>query len=166
MYMLEPAKMEEAELCNEILDMGRKFQREQGFVQWTDDYPSIDTIREDIEKNRGYVLKEDGIIAAYMTVDFGGEPAYGRLEGAWISDGPYVVVHRMAFDRDFRGRGLTDVVFHEIESLSLQKGVTSIRMDTGFENLRMQHVLEKHGFVKCGVVHYEGSGRIAYEKLL
>ena len=37
--------MEEAELCNEILDMGRKFQRAQGFVQWTDDYPSLDTVR-------------------------------------------------------------------------------------------------------------------------
>lgn len=165
-YTLEPAKMEEAGLCNEILDMGRKFQREQGFVQWTDDYPSLDTVREDIEKKRGYVLKVDGTVAAYMCVDFGGEPAYDDIEGAWLSDRPYVVSHRMAFHKDFRGRGLTKVAFRKIEEMSLQKGVTSFRVDTGFENQRMQHVLERLGFVKCGVIQYEGSGRLAYEKLL
>ena len=69
-------------------------------------YPSLDTVREDIEKKRGYVLKVDGTVAAYMCVDFGGEPAYDDIEGAWLSDRPYVVSHRMAFHKDFRGRGL------------------------------------------------------------
>lgn len=45
MYALELAKAEEIALCNEIIRQGRQFQREQGFVQWTEDYPNIDTLR-------------------------------------------------------------------------------------------------------------------------
>lgn len=49
MNTLELAKTEELNRCYEIIDGGRAFQREQGFVQWTDDYPNLDTIRNDIE---------------------------------------------------------------------------------------------------------------------
>lgn len=45
MYALELAKAEEIALYNEIIRQGRQFQREQGFVQWTEDYPNIDTLR-------------------------------------------------------------------------------------------------------------------------
>ena len=33
-----------------------------------------------------------------------------------------------------------------------------------FENRRMQHILVKNGFEKCGVISYQGSPRLAYEK--
>ena len=45
MYALELAKAEEIALYNEIIRQGRQFQREKGFVQWTEDYPNIDTLR-------------------------------------------------------------------------------------------------------------------------
>ena len=166
MYILELAKPEEAEICNDILDKGRKFQREQGFVQWPDDYPSIDTIREDIEKKRGFVLREGEKTAGYVCVDFEGEPAYEEIEGSWRTDGTYAAVHRMAFEEEFRGKGLTETVFHEIEKLCRENGILTVRMDTGLENKRMQHVLEKNGFIKCGIVRYEGNKRLAYDKLL
>lgn len=166
MYTLEPARTEELAICMEILRAGREFQREQGFIQWTDDYPSMDTIREDIEKKRGFLLKADKNPAAYVSVDFEGEPAYADIKGAWKSDMPYAAAHRLAFAGQFRGRGLTKVIFHEIEKLCLEKGVCVIRMDTGFDNKRMQHVMEKNGFIKCGVISYEGDERVAYEKIL
>ena len=39
-------------------------------------------------------------------------------------------------------------------------------MDTDPSNLRMQHILEKNGFKYCGVIKYQGSERLAYDKLL
>ena len=41
----------------------------------------------------------------------------------------------------------------------------NIRIDTHDDNLPMQHVLEKNGFIRCGRIWNEdGSPRIAYQK--
>ena len=160
------AVMEELADCYKAVDSGRAFQREQGFVQWTEEYPSLETLRSDIMCGKGYAVKVDGAVAGYLCIDFDGEPAYDTIDGAWRTKGPYAVVHRMAFDRAFRGMGLADATFSRIEALCGARGVRNIRVDTDFPNLRMQHVLEKNGFVRCGVVVFQGSGKIAYDKIL
>ena len=76
------------------------------------------------------------------------------------------MVHRMAFDQAFRGMGLADAAFSRVESLCRSRGVRNIRVDTDFPNLRMQHVLEKNGFARCGMIVFQGGGKIAYDKIL
>lgn len=166
MNTLVPAQAGELARCWEIIAGGRAFQQEQGFVQWTEDYPNEETLREDIRVQKGYVLKVDGQIAGYLCLDFDGEPAYDHIEGRWRADRPYAVVHRMAFAREFRDRGLSAEAFRLIDGLCRERGVDYIRMDTDFPNKRMQHVLEKSGFVQCGVVIFQGSGKLAYDKFL
>ena len=166
MISLDLAVMEELADCYKAVDSGRAFQREQGFVQWTEEYPSLETLRSDIMCGKGYAVKADGAVAGYLCIDFDGEPAYDTIGGAWRTKGPYAVVHRMAFDRAFRGMGLAHATFSRIEALCGARGVRNIRVDTDFPNLRMQHVLEKNGFVRCGVVVFQGSGKIAYDKIL
>lgn len=166
MYRLELAKKEDVEISYQILDQGRKFQQEQGFVQWTEDYPNMDTIRDDVRMQKGYVLKADEKIAGYMCIDFDGEPAYLNIEGKWRSEEPYAVVHRMAFSQEYRGKGLADITFGMIEKLCLEKGVSYIRVDTDFPNKRMQHIFEKNGYENCGVIVFQGSDKLAYDKLL
>lgn len=57
MYKLELAKECELEKCYEIIDSGRAFQKEQGFIQWTDDCPSLEILKEDIKNEKGYFIK-------------------------------------------------------------------------------------------------------------
>ena len=78
---MENALVEDVQQCYDIIDIGRKFQQEQGFTQWTEDYPNFNTIHDDILNKTGYVVKVDGMIAGYMCIDFGGEPAYDNIEG-------------------------------------------------------------------------------------
>ena len=162
---LELAKIEELEKCYEIVDMGREFQKEQGFVQWTDDYPNLNTIHEDILRQKGYVVRVNGEIAGYMCIDFDGEPAYENIEGKWRLEAPYGVVHRMAFDKKFRGMGLADITFELIERLCKRKKIHYIRIDTDFPNERMQHILKKNGYENCGVIIFQGSGKLAFDKI-
>ena len=106
----------------------------------------------------------DSDIAGYMCIDFSGEPAYANIEGKWNTEMPYAVVHRMAFSERYRGKGLSSVALTLVENLCLSKGVNCIRVDTDFQNTRMQHILEKSGFSKCGVIVFQGSGKLAYDK--
>ncbi|MBS5334429.1 MAG: GNAT family N-acetyltransferase [Clostridiales bacterium] len=166
MYTLEKATDNDIPLCYRIVDDGRKFQQAQGFVQWTAEYPNIDTVSEDIMSQKGYVIKKGSKIAAYMCIDFSGEPAYDSIEGHWHTDSKYAVIHRLSVKSDFRNSGLSDTIFRLAEEFCLKNDITCIRLDTGFENKRMQHIIEKHGFTHCGTVFFQGGCRIAYDKLL
>ena len=112
------------------------------------------------------MIRSDGAIAAYLCIDFDGEPAYGEIRGAWQTEEPYAVVHRMAFAGEFRGQGLTQTAFRLIEALCLERGVRSLRVDTGLPNRRMQHILEKNGFSHRGTIYFQGGERMAYDKAL
>ena len=166
MLTIMPAVMEELDLCVQCIRDGRQFQLKQGFVQWTDDYPNAEIVRQDILCGKGVVIKSDGEIAGYLCLDFDGDPAYSGIEGRWRSDEPYGVVHRMAFREKFQGKGLADRSFALIEEYCIAKGVPYIRIDTDYPNLRMQHILEKNGFVYCGTVLFAGAPKLAYDKPL
>ncbi|HJB82147.1 MAG TPA: GNAT family N-acetyltransferase [Candidatus Mediterraneibacter intestinavium] len=166
MNILESANNSDIDVCWDILADGRRFQREQGFVQWTDDYPNRDTVKDDILSQKGYVLKVDGAIAGYMCIDFSGEPAYESINGSWRSEKNYAVIHRMAFRKIFCGKGLSEASFSLAEKLCIEQGVDYLRIDTAYPNKRMQHILEKNGFKYCGVIKYQGSERLAYDKFL
>ncbi|WP_294472644.1 GNAT family N-acetyltransferase [uncultured Intestinimonas sp.] len=166
MYVLELAGFDDAQKCYSIIKEAKQFQREQGFAQWTDDYPNQDTIQQDIQTGKGYVLISDKQIAGYMCIDFSGEPAYENIDGKWNTGLPYAVIHRMAFCEAFRDRGLSSIALSLIESLCRSKSIKNIRMDTGFANKRMQHILKKNGFSKCGIINFQGSGKLAYDKTL
>lgn len=166
MERLEPAQHRDIEACGRILEEGRRFQQEQGFTQWTEDYPNTDTVRQDVLAHKGYVVTVGGQLAGYLCIDFSGEPAYANIDGAWRSESPYAVIHRMALRETFRGNGLSGTVFRLAEALCLERGVRYIRIDTDFPNKRMQHILAKNGYEKCGIIVFQGSGKLAYDKIL
>ena len=97
---------------------------------------------------------------------FDGEPAYGAIDGAWLTGGDYVVLHRLAVADGEKGRGVAAEFMRRTEALARGRGVGSFRVDTNFDNLRMLRLLEKEGFRFCGTVRYAGGERLAFEKRL
>lgn len=83
MNEIELAHVNDVDRCLEIIDSGKKFQNDQGFTEWTDDYPNRESILEDILANKGFVLRVDGIIAGYLRIDFTGMPYYKEILGDW-----------------------------------------------------------------------------------
>ena len=165
MYTLTQARIDELTTCIEIIREGRTFQQEQGFIQWTEAYPSPALIENDILEGGGYLFKIDGVPAGYMYLAFDGDPAYSEETCRWRADVPYVVVHRLALSRRIAGRGLSRAVFESIRDLCRQRQIGCIRIDTDSHNKRMQHVLQKCGFVRCGTVLFEGDPKLTYDNL-
>ena len=97
-------------------------------------------------------------VIAYGAVVFDGEPAYDAIDGQWLTDGPYVLVHRIAVADGERGRGVAAEFLHRVEAL--------FRIDTNFDNRTMLRLLERTGFSYCGKVVYRSGERLAYEKRL
>ena len=165
-YKLALAQLSDFDRCMEILASGRRFQRTQGFVQWEDHFPNGTLIRNDLENGFGYVLKADDVIAAYLYLGFDGDPSYPEIRGAWKYDGDYAVIHRIAIGDEYRGMGLSTVIFQQVAEICRSKDIPLLRIDTHRDNKRMQHVLTKNGFEYCGIVIQNGGDRLAYEKKL
>lgn len=144
----------------EIYEMARQFMRKNGnHSQWGKGDEPEALIEEDICQGNLYVLEEADIHAVFAFI-IGEDPTYQEIEeGNWKSEEPYAAVHRVASDGTVQG-----VLGHVMDYCSAQ--VPHIRIDTHTDNKVMQHVLEKYGFVSCGIVHVpDGSPRIAYELL-
>ncbi len=130
--------------------------------QWQVGYPPQALLDDDIEKGQLYVLEENGIRGVFAFIP-GIDPTYLKIDGAWLNDAPYAAIHRIASDGEVRG------VFGAIVAYCkehVESGV-DLKVDTHHDNRTMQHVIEKQGFQKCGVIYLEnGAPRIAYQLVL
>ena len=152
-------------ICS-IIDDAVSYMLAEGRQQWSRSYPARCHIADDVACGRGYVLEEETGIVAYGAVVFAGEPAYAQLDGSWGTDGPYVVVHRLAVAGSARGRGLSSTFMLETEQLALRNGIHSFRIDTNFDNVQMLHLMTRLGFTYRGEITYDTGLRRAFDKEL
>ncbi|GHT07756.1 N-acetyltransferase [Bacteroidia bacterium] len=150
----------------EIILQAKEQMRKLNSRQWQDGYPAVENITHDIENGYGYVLSGKTGVIAYGAVIFTGEPAYNDIHGKWLTDLPYVVVHRLAVADEVKNRGIATSFMQEVEALSKRKEIFSFRVDTNFDNLYMQKMLSALDFTYCGEVFYDKNQRRAYEKKL
>ncbi|MGJ1433675.1 N-acetyltransferase family protein [Sphingobacterium spiritivorum] len=149
-----------------ILQQAIELRKQDGSRQWQDGYPNLDTIRHDIESGYGHILFQEDAIIGYVAVIFDGEPAYDSLEGKWLSDQSYAVVHRLAVAQDIKTKGTATFIMQQVEAVAVANKVYSIKVDTNYDNLAMLRIFEKLGYSYCGEVYFRGSARKAFEKLL
>ncbi len=155
--------MHEAQQCYQFIEDARHYHRSLGFEQWHPGYPTPQTIVNDITHGIGYVFEVEGAPVGYCCMVIGEEPAYYEIDGAWKTDRPYAVVHRMAFGESARGKGLSHTALGLIKRWCDERNISSIRVDTQEENKPMQHILQREGFVYCGLVTFDGGPKLAYE---
>lgn len=159
---IRPAVLSELGAIMPLYDAGRTFMRQNGNMnQWINGYPSCAMIEADIRLGHLFVAEEAGETAAVFCFFHGEnvEPAYGSIDGAWLADGPYGVVHRIA------SSGKYPRMVEFCTNWCLER-CPSLRIDTHKDNLPMQQALTRCGFTFCGVIVIEdGSERMAYQKL-
>lgn len=165
-YHLRKAENSDREIIWKILQQAIERRKKDGSNQWQNGYPNPETIESDIHNNYGFVLEFDQEIAGYCAIIFDIEPAYEIIEGKWLSENEYVVIHRIAVSDKFAGKGIATQLFIKIEEIAKSKNICSVKVDTNFDNIPMLKILEKLGYTYCGEVYFRGSARKAFEKIL
>jgi len=151
-----------------IIKQAQDYFKEKWINQWQNNYPNVEVISNDVAEKNSYVLLQNKEVVATAVVSFNGERTYESIyEGEWISNKEYAVVHRIAVDNNHKGLGLSSQIIKNVEELCIEKGVSSIKVDTHERNLSMQKLLRKNKFEYCGIIYLEdNSPRIAFEKIL
>jgi len=157
--MIRIATHNDLDKIEEVFAFARSFMKETGNpTQWAGGYPQREILEEDIKKDRLFVFDEGEIEGAFVFF-LGDDPTYSYIEGIWLSSEPYGVFHRVANGGKLKGMLKQMIDFAKDKT-------THLRIDTHEDNKVMQHVLEKNGFKKCGIIYLEnGDPRIAYEKI-
>lgn len=163
---LRKAEIEDRDVIWEMIQQSIERRRQDGSTQWQNGYPNINTVESDIAKEFGYILTVDGTPAVYAALILNDEPAYSTIEGAWLSNGEFVVVHRVAVDAKFAGQGLVKKLFDHIEEFTQSHGIQSVKVDTNHDNIAMLKILESKGYSYCGEVVLSGGIRKAFEKII
>ncbi len=128
--------------------------------QWGTHFPPEDLLRADIEEGRLYVVEAGRRVHGVFAFIVGSDETYAVIEdGGWLSGGAYGTIHHVASDGEVPG------IFGAVVSFCWGKK-NHLRIDTHEKNAVMRHLIEKNGFLRCGIIHVaDGTPRIAYERI-
>ena len=168
---IRKTREQDVEALIALFDEARGTIAQLGIDQWQNGYPSREVVYDDLAKDRTYVVDVgEEICGTFVLVD-DGEPLYDVIEnGAWKTGNDsqdYVAIHRVAVSVRMRGKGISTAIVEYAASFARSLDRSSLRIDTHEGNVVMRRMLEKHGFVYCGVIHLaNGDPRVAYERVL
>ncbi len=165
--LFRPATLDDIPAMLVVVADAQRSLKEQGVDQWQDGYPNETVLAKDIAAGGAYVLLRDELLIATMALLPGPDPTYQVIDGCWLTQGPYQVIHRLAVHSRFKGAGVAARMLQEAEIRCQRAGIPALRVDTHHDNRPMRRFLEKSGFTACGDIRLEdGSPRIAFEKVL
>ena len=161
-FSIRPAVPADIPALLPVFEAAKAIMRADGnHEQWSaPGFPGEDLLLEDIARGGGYVMvtQDDPSIVAYFALFPSPEPTYDYIEGAWLTDEPYGVIHRIASYPYVHG------VFAAIIGFAAARH-PHLRIDTHRDNHIMQHVIGAAGFTYCGVIWLpDGTERLAYER--
>lgn len=161
-----PAFIKDFDGCWRVINEARQQMIASGRHQWTADYPSKQDILNDVNNGNAYVLTVDEQIAVYGAILLNGEPQYEFINGKWLTNGNYYVIHRFATLPKLQREGYAKIFLEKTNSLCEIEHVPSIKVDTNYDNMPMIRLLSSMGYCLCGQVNYGTRGlRFAFEKL-
>ena len=157
--IIRPATASDLPALRPVFEAAKAIMRADGNPsQWSaPGFPPENLLLRDIARGGGYVI-EGCSPRAYFALLPSPEPTYDRIDGAWLTDEPYGVIHRIASYPEDHG------IFAAIIDFAAAR-YAHLRIDTHRDNRIMQHLIEKHGFTYCGIIWLEdGTERLAYER--
>lgn len=164
---MEVRRMMEKDLdeCVEIIEDAKASLKARGINQWQEGYPNKESLVNDIEQNAGWVLEDQGKIIGMMALSFEGEASYQRIEGKWMGNESYGVIHRLAILSQYKGKKVADELLNHAIQKAKEKKIGFLRIDTHEKNQSMQNWIGRNQFQFCGIVTLSsGALRNAYEK--
>lgn len=156
---IRPTQPEDLPTLLDIFEGARHYMAQHGNPhQWVN-RPTAEDIRRDMAAGHSYVCLQNHKIVGTFAYIPGPDPTYATIsDGEWPDDAPYGVIHRIAGTPGCRG--IADAAFAWAFARC-----DRMRIDTHEDNLIMQAILHKHGFVRCGIILLsDGSPRWAYFK--
>ena len=121
--------------------------------QWSEEYPSKETFKNDISNNWLYVVVENNKTIGSITIAPKMDEVYRSVKWLTITSNN-LYIHRLAIDPKMQGRGYAQKLMDFAENYGRQNNYESIRLDTFSKNKRNQKFYEQRGYVRLENVYF------------
>ena len=183
MFKFRKSNFSDIEEILKIIEKAKIELKKLEIDQWQKGYPGRKAVENDIKRNISYVMEEidenkretenkiSRKVVGTIALSPEREESYSKIEGKWITDDDYMVIHRLAVDSDVKNKGLGTKILEFSERVCIENKILSLKADTHENNEPMKRLLTKNGFSYCGLIYLDsgpdfGAKRIAYEKII
>ena len=165
---LRRAQLQDLTASMKIIDDAKELLKKNGSPQWQNGYPDQETFTQDIVMQTNWILINDNKVVATATLQLTPEPTYRNItQGQWQQpDEPYATIHRVAISSNYRGQGLSKLIFSNLLTVGQIQGIKNFMVDTHRSNKAMKHIAENFNFKKRGIIKVNDQNdpeRLAYE---
>jgi len=141
--------------------------RASGNLQWDEEYPNIAVFTRDLELAQLWVAELNEQIAGIAAITTDQEAEYANV--GWDISELAIVVHRLAVDPMFQGKGVAGALMMQAEAVAHERQITVLRVDTNTQNQATQKLFPKLGYLLSGEIELgfrSGLRFLCYEKRL
>lgn len=140
------------ELCQIYLNGKSELER-NAIYQWTNNYPTISIIENDLRKGVLYTLKNDNEIIGAINISEEQEIEYQSVN--WEFDNSKVlVIHRLVINPKHQRKGYAQRLMDFAESFARKHDYSSIRLDAYSQNNRVLEFYKKRNYCISGKVNF------------
>lgn len=164
---IRPATLSDIDSILQLVRRVVPLMRASGNLQWDDTYPNAQVFERDVHLNQLWLAEIDNQIAGVAAITTDQEPEYATV--GWDITEPAIVVHRLAVDPAFQGKGIAAALMTQAEKVALDRGITVLRVDTNTQNPATQRLFPKLGYTLAGEIELSfrhGLRFLCYEKRL
>jgi len=126
---------------------------QSGIYQWTNNYPTISLIENDLRKGVLYILKNKNEIIGAINISEEQEAEYDKIK--WeFKDTKVLVIHRLVIEPKSQRMGYAQLLMDYAENFAKEKNYTSIRLDAYSENEQIIEFYKWRNYLIRGTVHF------------
>lgn len=163
MRTFERARPGDAEAIERLFEAAKRIGRTNGTSVWDENYPTREFIDEDIAHGDLWMLTEDGVLVATITIME--EDFENGLDAGW-TDVPSCVLSRLCVDPARQGQGIGAEVMRRVTEEAARQGYRATRHLTSVDNPAALRLYRKLGFRELRRVRFFGGDYIAFERLI
>ena len=127
--------------------------QEKNIFQWNEYYPSLERLKQDIDRQELYLLEEKAVILGIIVLTDTMDEEYIPIE--WFTENENnLYVHRLATHPKVWSRGHGQKLMDFAEEFARKNSFDSVRLDTFSQNKRNQRFYESRGYQKLGDIYF------------
>ena len=160
-------KLDDIEAVMALVRRVVPLMRASGNLQWDSGYPNPAVFERDVALDQLWLAEIEGQIAGIAAITTDQEPEYANV--GWDISEVAIVVHRLAVDPAFQGKGIAAALMQQAEVVAKSRGITILRVDTNSQNQATQKLFPKLGYLYAGETGFSfrpGLRFLCYEKRL
>jgi len=150
---IQKGKLSDLKELFQIYLNGKKELERNSIYQWTNNYPTISIIENDLREGVLYVLKNDNEIIGAINISEQQEIEYQSVN--WKFDNSKVlVIHRLVINTKHQRQGYAQRLMKFAEDFARENDYSSIRLDAYSENDRVIEFYKKRNYCISGKVNF------------